>query len=362
MNLEYQEENSKKKKIVFHNNNHSYFQTFLNNFIKFKDKINNLNLSQNRLNYQNFFNTFIYIIKELKYLKNLNLSNNHFYDNLIEQSYEYLKENKILRYVNLEKNMLSHKGIDILKTIDSCKFNVNYNFEKKQELQKDLNISKNFYYCSNSFEGSQKPIYLLLELQNGNIATCSLDNTIRIWNGNDNYNYILSLEGHKNSVYSLIELHNGNIASSGDNTIRIWNGNDNYKLINSLVGHKNSVYSLIELKNGYIASSGDNHIRIWDEKYNCFKILEGHKNYVKSLIELNNGNLASCSFDKTIKIWDCKNNYTMHLFDINKNTALLERENIIAVPLLVRKSPLPEIRMIGDFSDMQKVKNEFLIR
>lgn len=66
---------------------------------------------------------------------------------------------------------------------------------------------------------------------------------------------------------------------------------------------------------------------------------------------------AKAIFDKYYK-----NNYVLHLFDIYKNPAVVEKENIIAVPLLVRKNPLPEIRMIGDFSDMQKVKNEFLIR
>jgi circadian clock protein KaiB len=66
---------------------------------------------------------------------------------------------------------------------------------------------------------------------------------------------------------------------------------------------------------------------------------------------------AKAIFDKYYK-----NNYALHLFDIYKNPAFVEKENIIAVPLLVRKNPLPEIRMIGDFSDMQKVKNEFLIR
>jgi len=66
---------------------------------------------------------------------------------------------------------------------------------------------------------------------------------------------------------------------------------------------------------------------------------------------------AKAIFDKYYK-----NNYALHLFDIYKNPAFVEKENIIAVPLLVRKKPLPEIRMIGDFSDMQKVKNEFLIR
>ena len=74
-------------------------------------------------------------------------------------------------------------------------------------------------------------------------------------------------------------------------------------------------------------------------------------------ISLKAASNAKAIFDKYYK-----NNYALHLFDIYKNPAFVEKENIIAVPLLVRKKPLPEIRMIGDFSDMQKVKNEFLIR
>ena len=57
-----------------------------------------------------------------------------------------------------------------------------------------------------------------------------------------------------------------------------------------------------------------------------------------------------------------KNNYSLQVFDIFKNPPLAISEDVILVPLLARKFPLPEIRMIGDFSDMQKVKNEFLIR
>ena len=57
-----------------------------------------------------------------------------------------------------------------------------------------------------------------------------------------------------------------------------------------------------------------------------------------------------------------KNNYALQVFDIHQNPALAVKEDLVAVPLLIRKNPLPEIRMIGDFSDTQKVKNEFLIR
>jgi circadian clock protein KaiB len=74
-------------------------------------------------------------------------------------------------------------------------------------------------------------------------------------------------------------------------------------------------------------------------------------------ISLKAANNVKAIFDKYYK-----NNYALNLFDIYKNSALVKQENIITVPLLVRKSPLPEIRLIGDFSDIQKVKDELLIR
>ena len=36
------------------------------------------------------------------------------------------------------------------------------------------------------------------------------------------------------------------------------------------------------------------------------KILKGHKDHVEKVILLNNNCLCTCSYDKTIKIWDLK--------------------------------------------------------
>jgi circadian clock protein KaiB len=51
----------------------------------------------------------------------------------------------------------------------------------------------------------------------------------------------------------------------------------------------------------------------------------------------------------------CKKNYELEIIDVYQQPALAIEENIIALPLLVRKSPLPEERLIGDISDQQKV-------
>jgi circadian clock protein KaiB len=48
-------------------------------------------------------------------------------------------------------------------------------------------------------------------------------------------------------------------------------------------------------------------------------------------------------------------NYDLEIIDVYQQPALARRENIIALPLLVKKFPLPEKRFIGDMSDSDKV-------
>jgi circadian clock protein KaiB len=50
-----------------------------------------------------------------------------------------------------------------------------------------------------------------------------------------------------------------------------------------------------------------------------------------------------------------KDRYTLSIIDIYQEQSLAEREQIIALPLLLRKFPLPERRLIGDMSDTEKV-------
>lgn len=50
-----------------------------------------------------------------------------------------------------------------------------------------------------------------------------------------------------------------------------------------------------------------------------------------------------------------KGRYQLEIIDIYQQPDLALTEEIIAVPLLIKKSPLPEQRMIGDLSDIEKV-------
>ena len=50
-----------------------------------------------------------------------------------------------------------------------------------------------------------------------------------------------------------------------------------------------------------------------------------------------------------------KGNYSLEIVDVYQQNNLAEQEQLIALPLLIKKFPLPERRLIGDMSDTQKV-------
>jgi len=48
-------------------------------------------------------------------------------------------------------------------------------------------------------------------------------------------------------------------------------------------------------------------------------------------------------------------NYELEIIDVHQQPSIAKKENIIALPLLIKKHPLPEKRLIGDMSDMDRV-------
>ena len=50
-----------------------------------------------------------------------------------------------------------------------------------------------------------------------------------------------------------------------------------------------------------------------------------------------------------------KDRYSLKIIDIYQEKSVAQEEQIIALPLLVKKFPLPEKRLIGDMSDTEKV-------
>ncbi|WP_258141054.1 circadian clock KaiB family protein [Mucilaginibacter phenanthrenivorans] len=51
-----------------------------------------------------------------------------------------------------------------------------------------------------------------------------------------------------------------------------------------------------------------------------------------------------------------KDRYELEIIDVYQQRLIAEKEQIIALPMLVKVSPLPQRRLIGDMSDTEKVK------
>ena len=50
-----------------------------------------------------------------------------------------------------------------------------------------------------------------------------------------------------------------------------------------------------------------------------------------------------------------KGKYSLEIVDVYQQEGIAEQEQLIALPLLIKKLPFPERRMIGDLSDTNKV-------
>jgi len=50
-----------------------------------------------------------------------------------------------------------------------------------------------------------------------------------------------------------------------------------------------------------------------------------------------------------------KGRYKLEIIDVYQQAEIAEKEQLVALPMLIRKQPLPEKRLIGDMSDIQKV-------
>jgi circadian clock protein KaiB len=58
---------------------------------------------------------------------------------------------------------------------------------------------------------------------------------------------------------------------------------------------------------------------------------------------------------KTLCEAHLKDNYDLEVIDVHQQPLMAQSEQIIALPLLIKKSPGPERRLIGDMSNTERV-------
>jgi len=50
-----------------------------------------------------------------------------------------------------------------------------------------------------------------------------------------------------------------------------------------------------------------------------------------------------------------KNRYELDIIDVHQQPSLVQSEDVTAVPMLIKKTPKPQRRLVGDMSDVGKV-------
>ena len=83
----------------------------------------------------------------------------------------------------------------------------------------------------------------------------------------------------------------------------------------------------------------------------------GDGNYVLRLFVSGMLQNSICAIKNLKQICDqyLKDNYVLEVIDIYQQPDLAVTEQIIVIPVLIIKFPLPERRLLGDLSDIEKV-------
>ena len=224
-----------------------------------KGKLINEEWNDNNLN--SLINDCIDIENNIKKINEMNeiINKNNLNKNIkIDFS---LNEEEINEYLN---GIKSFGKIIIISDEEKINYELYNNF--------DIKIKKPIYKLNTHTNN----ILCLALLDDGRLASCSKDTSIKIYN-KLSYKIDLIIKEHKSSVYCIIQLSSGILAScSRDKTIKLFNiKNNNYKLIQTLNYHTDAIYKIIELKNKSLVSCSEDSSIIFFVKDN----LEYKKDY-----------------------------------------------------------------------------------
>ena len=182
----------------------------------------------------------------------------------------------------------------------------------------------------------------LLLLKDGRVASCSIDDTIRIYNPSNDYHCDQVIKRNSDTIFSICALDDGTIVScSAFGTIMI----GDYTIEDA---HDSLINKVITLPNNRIAScSLDHTIKIWrsNKPYSDKPIivLKGHRDYVRSLLYIKERDIMiSGSEDRTLRLWnmstyqcdtvikrvDC---WTNSIYQIDKDRVIVGGKNSFCI-------------------------------
>ena len=235
--------------------------------------------------------------------------------------------NKHQYNINYTKRIKNKIYVENKKTKnDEKQIELNYN-----EIFKDFNIINLTpkYKLSNHGEN---PIYTILQLQDGRLASGGEDGAINIYN-KETFKPELTINEHSNSVYHIIQLKNGNLisCSNGEKTMNVYQllENNNYKLLSQInVGKINQNYSprkIRELENGQIGLVAQESIIFYlninnqlDEDFKINKDDNQIGNYY-NMIPVKPGELVICGNKDKIQFFELNSRKLKEIININRD-------------------------------------------
>ena len=330
------------QKMKRKNQNFGEFYKFINliedNFNKDYNKEYEINISK----FDEAINKLIQMKKDFEETmsKKLNYSKNIF--SLIKYIYYFyytdlitVKNNiRVIDYLSQNKyelqNVSFNPNPEFSSKLNSILFNIkNFNLESFEcNINTKNDISNCFFEKQNAHDGY---IFDLLNINNKYLISAGEDRKIKIWSLNPK-NYFTNIElddlKHDSSVFSLCKDNIGKKFFSGSyGEIKIWSAED-FNLINILYGHKDYVTHMEMIRkkiNQYVnnvskdflcSCSYDKTIKIWDlDALNCVCTLEGHTDKINYFMQDDKGFIISCSSDESIKLWNVDDEKCFHSLD-----------------------------------------------
>jgi len=138
------------------------------------------------------------------------------------------------------------------------------------------------------------------------IATASLDNTVKLWNVADGQ-HVGTLKGHGDGVAFVGYLKDGRIVTASlDKSLKIWSAEGGLK--STLTGHQADYLTCAAVaRSGTLLASGgfDKTVRLWDADSGSLAVLTGHEAAVQTVaISADATLVASGGSDRSIRLWD----------------------------------------------------------
>lgn len=241
------------------------------------------------------------------------VNNNNDILNLVEIMLKSYMEN--MNEPSITNNLIMNTNLNIKKYENNSDENKNYTdiveYFNKLSIFEPVTLSIN---KKTKFIAHNTQIYSLLILQDGRIASCSGDKTIKIFDPKNNFNTDIILEGHLNAVTHISQAKNAKILScSFDYCIKIWNvsktsGGCEYTIKNA---HNDVIRKVIPISHERFASCSDDYtVKIWSFSTipcNLLATLK-HDYCVSSIVQFKGTeHLAAGSFsvmDPYTHIWD----------------------------------------------------------